>query len=55
MNGLYAVKPWYARRLGRFVDLAVTSLPADTARPAHTALRLPTFTAPDTAASVLSR
>ena len=24
MNGLYAVKPWYTRRLGRFVDLAVT-------------------------------
>jgi phosphatidylglycerophosphate synthase len=24
MNGLYAVKPWYTRRLRRFVDLAVT-------------------------------
>lgn len=23
MNGLYAVKPWYTRRLGRFVELAV--------------------------------
>src|SRR6185295_15483133 len=23
MNGLYAVKPWYTRRLRRFVDLAV--------------------------------
>jgi 1-acyl-sn-glycerol-3-phosphate acyltransferase len=35
--------------------LDITSLPADTGRPANTALRLPAFTAPDTAASVLSR